>query len=198
MTEEFFSPLAHPPALYLLLFASSLLESLVPPWPSDVVTLYGAYIVGRGKASLALAFIAVVCGSLLGVMALFYLGRAKGRALFKQGRKVFSQERLQGVERLFARHGLWILAVNRFLAGVRALIFLVAGVAAFPAGKVWGLAAVSVVLWNALLFWLGGLFGLESQGLVRRIVWITTTLVLVGAGVLYLNAKLRREMKASG
>jgi len=198
MTEEFFSPLAHPPALYLLLFASALLESLFPPWPSDVVTLYGAYIVGRGKASLALAFIAVVCGSLLGVMALFYLGRAKGRALFKQGRKVFSQERLQGVERLFARHGLWILAVNRFLAGVRALIFLVAGVAAFPAGKVWGLAAVSVVLWNALLFWLGGLFGLESQGLVRRIVWITTTLVLVGAGVLYLNAKLRREMKVSG
>ena len=198
MTEEFFSPLAHPPALYLLLFASALLESLFPPWPSDVMTLYGAYIVGRGKASLALAFIAVVCGSLLGVMALFYLGRAKGRALFKQGRKVFSQERLQGVERLFARHGLWILAVNRFLAGVRALIFLVAGVAAFPAGKVWGLAAVSVVLWNALLFWLGGLFGLESQGLVRRIVWITTTLVLVGAGVLYLNAKLRREMKVSG
>lgn len=195
MTEGFFSPLTHPPALYLLLFASALLESLFPPWPSDVVTLYGAYIVGRGKASLALAFLAVVSGSLLGVMALFYLGGWKGRALFKPGRKVFSQERLQGVERLFARHGLWILAVNRFLAGVRALIFLVAGVAAFPAGRVWGLAALSVVLWNALLFWLGGLFGLESQGLVRRIVWITTTLVLVGAGVLYLNAKLRREMK---
>ncbi len=198
MTEGTFSLLAHPPALYLLLFASALLESLFPPWPSDVVTLYGAYIVGRGKASLALAFLAVVSGSLLGVMALFYLGRWKGRALFKPGRKVFSLERLQGVERLFARHGLWILAVNRFLAGVRALIFLVAGVAAFPAGRVWGLAAVSVVLWNALLFWLGGLFGLESQGLVRRIVWITTTLVLVGAGVLYLNAKLRREMKVSG
>jgi membrane-associated protein len=198
MPQSFLSPLTQLPHLYFLLFASALLESLFPPWPSDVVTLYGAYIVGRGKASLALAFLAVVSGSLLGVMALFYLGRWKGRVLFKPGRKVFSPERLQGVERLFARHGLWVLAVNRFLAGVRALIFLVAGVAAFPAGRVWGLAAVSVVLWNALLFWVGGLFGLESQGLVNRIVWITTTLVLVGAGVLYLNAKLRREMKVSG
>jgi len=196
MTERFFSPLTHPPALYLLLFGSALLESLFPPWPSDVVTLYGAYLVGQGKANLMLAFCSVVCGSLLGVMALYYLGRARGRGMFRPGRKVFSLERLQGVEKLFARHGFWILAVNRFLAGIRALIFLVAGVAAFPAGKVWGLAAVSVILWNALLFWLGGLFGLESQGLVRRIVWIVTTVVLVGAGALYLNAKLRREMKA--
>jgi membrane-associated protein len=196
--SSYLSVLSEPHVLYPVLFASALLESLFPPWPSDVVTLYGAYMVGRGKASLALAFLAVVSGSLLGVMALFYLGRWKGRALFKQGRKVFSLERLQGVERLFARHGLWILAVNRFLAGVRALIFLVSGVAAFPAGKVWGLAAVSVVLWNVLLFWLGGLFGLESQDLVRRIVWIVTTLVVVGAGGLYLNTRLRREMKASG
>lgn len=189
--------LSQPPHLYLLLFASALLESLFPPWPSDVVTLYGAYLVGQGRANLVLAYGSVICGSLLGVMVLYYLGRAKGRGLFKERRRVFSLERLQGVERLFARHGLWILAVNRFLAGVRAIIFLVAGVADMPAGKVWGLAAVSVVIWNALLFWLGALFGLESRGLVNRIVWIATTLVLVGAGILYLNAKLRREMKAS-
>jgi len=196
MSQSLLLTLFQPPYLYPVLFTSALLESLFPPWPSDVVTLYGAYLVGRGKVSLGLAFLAVVTGSLLGVMVLYYLGRAKGRSLFRKGRKIFSLERLRGVEKLFARHGLWILAVNRFLAGVRAIIFLVSGVADMPPGKVWGLGAVSIVIWNALLFWLGALFGLESQGLVKRIVWIATTLFVIGCGWLYLNIKVRREMKA--
>jgi membrane protein DedA with SNARE-associated domain len=195
MSQSLLLTLFQPPYLYPVLFASALLESLFPPWPSDVVTLYGAYLVGRGKVSLSMAFLAVVTGSLLGVMVLYYLGRVKGRALFKEGRRIFSLNHLLGVEKLFARHGLWILAVNRFLAGVRAIIFIVAGVADMPPGKVWGLGAVSIVVWNALLFWLGALFGLESQGLVKRIVWIVTTLFVIGCGWLYLNLKLRREMK---
>ena len=193
--SSYLSVLSEPHVLYPVLFASALLESLFPPWPSDVVTLYGAYIVGRGKASLVLAFLAVVSGSLLGVMALFYLGRWKGRALFREGRKVFSLARLQTAEKLFARHGLWILVVNRFLAGVRAVIFLVSGVANMPARKVWALGAVSIILWNAMLFWLGGLFGLESQGLVKRVVWIATSLFVIGCLWIYFNMKIRREMK---
>jgi len=193
--SSYLSVISEPHVLYPVLFASALLESLFPPWPSDVVTLYGAYIVGRGKASLALAFLAVVSGSLLGVMALFYLGRWKGRALFREGRKVFSLARLQATEKLFARHGLWILVVNRFLAGVRAVIFLVSGVANMPASKVWALGAVSIILWNAMLFWLGGLFGLESQGLVKRVVWIATSLFVIGCLWIYFNMKIRREMK---
>jgi membrane protein DedA with SNARE-associated domain len=193
--SSYLSVISEPHVLYPVLFASALLESLFPPWPSDVVTLYGAYMVGRGKASLALAFLAVVSGSLLGVMALYYLGRWKGRAWFREGRKVFSLARLQAAEKLFARHGLWILVVNRFLAGVRAVIFLVSGVANMPAGKVWALGAVSVILWNAMLFWLGGLFGLESQGLVKRVVWIATSLFVVGCLWIYFNMKIRREMK---
>lgn len=187
--------LTQPHVLYPALFGSALLESLFPPWPSDVVTLYGAYLVGRGKASLPVAFLAVILGSLLGVMLLYYLGKWKGRAMFREGRRVFSLQRLQSAERLFARHGLWILVVNRFLAGVRAVTFLAAGVSNMPAGKVWGLGLVSIILWNALLFWLGGLFGLESQALIKRVVWIATTLFVIGCGYLYLNRKVRQEMK---
>lgn len=83
--------LDQPHILYPALFASALLESIFPPWPSDVVTLYGAYLVGRGKANLPIAFLSVVAGSLLGVMALFYLGRWKGRALFREEADLFPE-----------------------------------------------------------------------------------------------------------
>lgn len=64
-----------------------------------------------------------------------------------------------------------------------------------PAGRVWVLGLVSIVLWNVLLFWLGSLFGLQSQVLVKRVVWIATILFVLIYGWIYLNMKLRKEIK---
>jgi membrane-associated protein len=59
------------------------------------------------------------------------------------------------VEAGYARWGEWFLLANRFLPGIRAFLFVGAGAARLPVGKVllWG--GISAAAWNALLLVVG-------------------------------------------
>jgi membrane-associated protein len=64
-------------------------------------------------------------------------------------------EHVRQVEAGYARWGAWFLLANRFLPGVRAFLFVGAGAARLPVGKVllWG--GISAAAWNALLLLVG-------------------------------------------
>lgn len=150
-----------PPALvYAVLALSAFLENVIPPVPGDTVVVFSAYLVGRGILGLWPVYLATCAGGLAGFMAMYYLGYSRGRAFFlSRGGRLFSAENIGRAEAWLSRYGVALVAVNRFLTGVRSVIAIAAGMGRMDWRRVaaWGL--VSIALWNALMFYAGLLVG---------------------------------------
>jgi membrane protein DedA with SNARE-associated domain len=165
----------------LLLALAAALEYLFPPFPGDTVTLAGAVLVTRSDLSLMAVYVAVMAGGLAGAAMDHALGawlarRRATRADLPRGRWMTAV--LAGAERsdrAFARWGDAALLLNRFLPGLRAFLFVGAGLAGLPFRRVMVLAALSGAAWNALLLALGLTLGNNLEG-------IESSLRALGAG----------------
>lgn len=145
---------------YFLLFVSAFVENIFPPIPGDTVTLFGAYLVGRGELDIVPVFLVTVSGSFFGFMAIYYIGLKKGRAFFdRKNSSLRSVQRLEKVERWFGRYGPKVILANRFLSGIRSLVALAAGIGNMPAGKVTLYSLISIALWNGLIIFAGLMVG---------------------------------------
>lgn len=154
-----------------ILAGCALLEYVFPPFPGDTVTLFGSFLVVRHDWSLVLVFASVMGGSAVGAMIDYFIGYRLGSS-YRQG-KVFRRERVrQRVERVlaaFRRYGPAYVAINRFLPGVRAVIFVAAGMAQLKPGRVLLFALISAALWNAAILALGYAIGANWEQ-IRRVV----------------------------
>ena len=195
LAEFLLDPGVSPLLIYAIVFVSCILESFFPPWPTDVIAIYAGFLAGRGVLTAEVVFLAAIIGTQVGVMAVFFLSRHWGRALLAGplGRYV-PLERLARLEVWFARYGAPAIAISRFLPAVRALVMPAAGLAGFPAWKVWVFAGVSVVLWNVFVVGVGLLAGTHlpwaKQVLVRYNV---VAGVLVSVVVLVLLVRFSRR-----
>jgi membrane protein DedA with SNARE-associated domain len=191
-----------PPALiYATVFVSCILEAFFPPWPTDVIAVYAGFLAGRGLVAPAAVFVTAVVGTQVGVMAVFWISRRWGRALLAgpMGRYL-PAERLGQLEAWFARYGAPAIAISRFFPGIRALVMPAAGLAAFPAWKVWVFAGISVVIWNAFVVGLGLLAGTHLDWAKDVLVRYNTVAgAIVGVAVaIWLGVVLyRRYARAS-
>ncbi len=175
-----------PVVAYLALLLSTIIENLFPPFPGDTVTLVGAYLVGTHTLNFWMTYFVTTLGSLIGFYFLYLVGRVFGRNYFyRKNFRYFSRKSIQQVESLFERRGILIIAVNRFLSGLRAVISLVAGIASYDWRVVLGLGFVSCILWNGALIYAGSAVG-ENRELV--VAWLKrfniAVFLIVGIGVL--------------
>jgi len=146
------------PAAPAILFLGSLIEYVFPPFPGDTLVVLGAWYAVNGKISWPFAFVAVTAGAVVGAWIDYRIGVALGAALEKGAKRrgPITLEHVRRVEAGYARWGEWFLLANRFLPGIRAFLFVGAGAARLPVGKVllWG--GISAAAWNALLLVVGG------------------------------------------
>jgi membrane protein DedA with SNARE-associated domain len=160
LAEIVLDPGIPPLLIYACVFLSCILESFFPPWPTDVLVLYAGFLAGRGQLEQGLVLVIAILGTQTGVMAVFWLARRWGPAIFLSGFGRFVHaHRLQQLERWFGRWGVPAVAISRFFPGVRALVMPAAGLARFSAWKVLWWAGLSVVAWNTLVVGLGVLAG---------------------------------------
>jgi len=146
---------ALPPAwTALILFASSLIEYVFPPFPGDTVTLAGAVLVARGASPVWLAFAALTAGGVLGSWLVYAAGGALARWQTRHAGPR-GDALVDDIAARFRRHGAAYLVVNRFLPGVRAFFFVAAGLAGLSARAVLLWSSLSLLAWNALLLALG-------------------------------------------
>ncbi len=179
---------------FFLLGLSALIEYVFPPFPGDLITLFGAFLVTRYGWNLPLVFLSVLLGSAAGSMIDFYAGVWMGRR-YREGRifkKPQVREKMERVFQNFRHYGEAYVALNRFLPAVRALFFIAAGMAGLRPFRVLLFAMVSAVAWNGLIILAG--YGVGSnwnrlQGIFRTysvIVWI----VFGGIGVGFVLYKI--------
>ena len=163
---------------YCLLFISAFVENIFPPIPGDTVTLFGAYLVGRGELDIIPVFLTTVAGSFIGFMAIYYLGLKKGRAFFEKRSSFRSPQRLGKIEKWFDRYGPKVILANRFLSGVRSLVALAAGIGNMPPGKVALYSLISIALWNGIIITAGLLVGTNWTA-VRSILSTYSSLIFI-------------------
>jgi membrane-associated protein len=171
----------------LALFAAALIEYVFPPFPGDAICLCGAFLVGHGGWSLPLVFAAVMAGNVVGLAADFGAGVWLRRRLERKGAAAGGlSRRLQGIlalEPRFRKAAVPTLLFNRFLPGIRALLFVAAGFFGVSGTLALALGFLSALLWNALIFAAGVAVGLNWQEL-SSLVSSYTTAVWIALGVL--------------
>jgi membrane protein DedA with SNARE-associated domain len=114
---------------YLGLFVVLLLCGLGMPIPEDVALLAGGYMVHRGITRYPITLAVSLVGVVAGDNSLFFLGRRFGTGwvryfgIGRPGRQV----QIERIQKFMQRHGHRAIFYARFLAGLRALIYLSAG-----------------------------------------------------------------------
>jgi membrane protein DedA with SNARE-associated domain len=177
------------PAAPAILFLGSLVEYVFPPFPGDTLVVLGAWYAVNGKISWPFAFAAVTAGAVVGAWIDYRIGVALGAALERGAmrRGPVTLEHVRQVEAGYARWGAWFLLANRFLPGIRAFLFVGAGAARLPLGKVllWG--GISAAAWNALLLLVGAYL---ARNLSELVDWLERYTMLAWMGMAVVAALL--------
>lgn len=180
---EFISQLT-PFWIYVALFFFSFIENVFPPSPSDLVIVVGGSLIGTGELHFIPTLIITTIGSVIGFMTLFYIGTQLDRKVIQAGKiKFVSIEALTKVELWFKKWGYWIILANRFLPGTRSVISFFAGLSELDFRKTAILAGISAFVWNAIIIYLGLIFGHNIEAIdnflstYSNIAWIVTGVV---------------------
>ena len=148
----------------------TLLETVFPPIPSEVVLPLAGYLAGRGDLDFVTVLVAATVGSVLGALLLYAaglrLGRDRAAALLSRLPLVEERDVLRA-ERWFDRRGQTAVLVGRLVPGVRSLVSLPAGAERMPLGRFTLLTALGSLVWNTLLVGAGALLGRQWQVVER-------------------------------
>jgi membrane protein DedA with SNARE-associated domain len=183
------------PAVFLLL----VLCGLGAPLSEELIILTGGLVVVQSGAHLQGMMLTAYLGVLAGDSALYFVGRSLGQRVFTHPRlaRMLTPSRLAFLRQLFDRRGSQAVFLARFLPGVRAPAFLLAGASGLPYRRF--LLADGAAAWvGALgLTWLGYRYG---PGILSRVQgglrWLLLAVGVVGAGVLLRRWLRRRPVRA--
>lgn len=101
------------------------------PIPEDITLVSGGVIAGLySEINVHLMFAVSLAGVIIGDSTMFWLGRLYGAKIlrFRPLKKILTLKRLRMVREKFAQYGNWVLFFARFLPGLRAAIYVVAGI----------------------------------------------------------------------
>jgi len=158
---------ADPVYIYLFIAGYAILEVVFPPFPGDVLVVFGGYLAGRRGLPAFWMIIAGIAGCMAALFGAYMLGRF-GRDLIVKSRfwrKYLPQSALQKAESWFVRYGKWVLIISRFLPAIRSPLVVVAGMAKTELISSMILLFVSVSA-NVSIMVLGGKMLGENWGLV--------------------------------
>jgi membrane protein DedA with SNARE-associated domain len=176
------------------------LENLVPPIPSEIVLALAGFLAGEGKASLLLVFLAATAGSVVGAVALYWLGYSLGEERLRRWLDripLVDADDLEKADRWFERHERSAVLFGRCAPVVRSLISIPAGANRMPIPQFLLFTAIGSGVWNALFIGAGYLLGERWQQVDRYSHWFDYAIgaffvVAVGGWVIKKVRKRRR------
>jgi membrane protein DedA with SNARE-associated domain len=177
--------------LYAFFLAVAYLENVFPPIPGDILVVFGGYLALEQIVDFTLIVVLTTFGSVLGFMTLYYVGYKLGdeiraKPIRYRFLKYLDGKYMNKVELWMYRWGQGVILANRFLAGTRSIISLVAGVSKTKILSTVIFASLSALLWNILLITIGWFIG-ENWPIIQNYlnVYGTTLLILIGLFIAY-------------
>lgn len=179
-----------------------LLESLVPPIPSEVVLPAAGALIYFGDLSGPLTMFWATLGSLLGALILYGAGRAFGEERTRRvmlAVPLIDSDDVDRADAWFSKHGEKAVLIGRLIPGVRSLVSLPAGAAGMPLGRFVLLTTIGSAVWNLLLIGSGWLLGTQYHVIEEHIDTANNIIyVLIGASIaVFIMRRLNRGRRAA-
>ena len=176
------------PFPYLGIFLLLALGTLGLPFPEDTTLILGGFLMAQNVIQLFPALSVIYPTLLMTDFLLFWIGKRYGRRVVE--RKIFhrilSLNRLLKLEEKFRKRDFWVVFFGRHLLGVRAQIFLAAGVMRMPTRKFLFADALSALITMAIMIGIGYFGGSQIQmlredmGILNRTILLSLVLIVLG------------------
>ncbi|XVU23681.1 DedA family protein [Actinoplanes sp. CA-054009] len=173
------------------------LENLFPPIPSEVILPLAGFLAGQGRMNVIAAIVWTTLGSVVGAVALYYVGAALGRDRVRAvaGRlPLVKVEDLDRTEAWFARHGTKAVFFGRMIPIFRSLVSVPAGVERMRLPTFLLCTTLGSLIWNAAFVLAGYTLGANWTA-VESYVGTFQNLVIVACVLLvavFAGSRLRR------
>jgi membrane protein DedA with SNARE-associated domain len=187
---------------YLAVGGLVMLEDFGIPVPGETVLIAAAVYAGAGRLNIVAVGLVAVAAAVIGDNIGYAIGHFGGRALvLRYGPYVLlTAERLDKAETFFRRHGGKVVAVARFIEGLRQVNGIVAGTARMPWRRFLLFNAIGAILWAGVWTSVGYLAG-DHIGAIYTEITRYSLYVLIALGVLaaalVARAVLRRRRRSA-
>jgi membrane protein DedA with SNARE-associated domain len=171
-------------SIYAFFFIIAYTENVFPPIPGDLLIVFGGYLAVDQIVNLPIVLTITTIGSMMGFMTLYYLGYRLGDEIRNKSNRFRFMKYLDGkymnkAELWMYRWGMGVILANRFLAGTRSIISIVAGVSRLKVSSTILYSTAGALIWNALLLALGWYIGENWQTIQTYLNYYGTTLLIL-------------------
>ena len=171
-----------------------LLESVIPPIPSEIILPAAGALVWFGDLNGPLTFLCATIGSVAGALILYWAGHAFGEERTRSWLTKVPLVTGHDIDRAddwFARRGRAAVFFGRLIPGVRSMISLPAGAAGMPLPTFCLYTTLGSAIWNLLLLSAGYYMGAQWH-LVEEHVDAISDLIYLGIAVAVVVFVVRR------
>jgi membrane protein DedA with SNARE-associated domain len=165
----------------------TLLETVFPPIPSEVILPLAGFLSQRGELNLVLVVITSTLGAYAGALVLYWLGAKLGmeRAIeWLSKLPLVDKEDFEKAASWFSRHGKSAVFFGRFIPGVRSLISLPAGAERMNLVTFSIFTIAGSAIWNGLLIGLGAALGTQYEIIEKYSDYLNYAVYAAIAGVI--------------
>ncbi len=186
---------------YLAVAGFVFLEDFGVPVPGETTLVAAAVYAGAGRLNIALVVIVGIAAAVLGDNVGYAIGRFGGRALaLRWGRYLFlTEERLDKAQAFFGRNGGKVVAIARFIEGMRQANGIIAGISEMPWLKFLFFNLLGASLWVGVWSSVGYLAGNHLNAIYHQVVryeayFVGLLVIVVVALVVRKRMARRREV----
>ena len=187
---------------YLGLFVVLLLCGMGLPMPEDIALLAGGFLVHRGVTRYTITLAVALLGVVAGDNSLFFLGRRFGTELVRYFglNRPGSKAQIDRIRAFMHRHGHRAIFYARFLAGLRALIYLTAGSFGVTPLRFLAYDLLGAIISVPIVVSIGYLFGGQLEVVIHylggfeRLLWVVAilSLAIYGMRLLYTRTSAQK------
>jgi membrane protein DedA with SNARE-associated domain len=196
-------------AAYGLIFGILLICGLGVPIPEDISLTLGGFLAHQGRATLWGMMVTGYLGIIVGDSIIYFVGRKLGANVGTKPRKGFwgrliTPEKRRKVERIFEKYGDKVVMVARFMPGLRAITYFIAGSVRLKYWRFVLYDSIAALASAPIFVFLGWYFGGELETLFRGIkegkMWAVVLLaaaVVLWLGFWFGRKRLRRRRQSA-
>ncbi|WP_305783370.1 DedA family protein [Symbioplanes lichenis] len=175
------------------------LENLFPPIPSEVILPLAGFTASQGSLSLGSAIFWTTLGSVVGAVALYYVGVALGRDRIRAVAAKLPLVKVSDIDRTeawFVKHGVKAVFFGRFIPVFRSLISIPAGLERMRMSTFLLCTAAGSLIWNTVFILLG--YGLGEnwsriEGWVGTYQYVVIAFCVIAAAWFVVSRVRRRR-----
>lgn len=167
---------------FLGVFLALIGTGLGVPIPEDIILITGGVIAARSDDLFPMIAVGMA-GVLTGDLIIYGAGYLYGETLLKKRPFVWlvTPARLRKVRGYYRKYGYWAIFISRFLAGLRATSFLMAGLSHVPAPIFFLADGMAALISVPLLVFLGYYFSDNIQAVTDKVKEVQEDTLLVAA-----------------